>query len=166
MSYGKKVDLPSPARVDCRDIWWMLKDGRLEEYVVEKEKRISKWKSERYRVCVRCGSVKLAVMFEGESASCRQCLARRDKDSKKLRRDYHKEYNRGNGLQQFCAKQIVYNMKKMGILEKGPCEICGDENSFSHHDDYNEPWKVRWMCRQHHMEWHRNNKPRRVGGDG
>lgn len=45
-----------------------------------------------------------------------------------------------------------------GIIEQSPCEVCGSDFALAHHDDYNKPLKVRWLCRIHHVEWHRNNK--------
>lgn len=53
----------------------------------------------------------------------------------------------------------VYNALKTGILVKQPCEICGAEPAEAHHDDYNKPLEVRWLCKCHHVEWHKNNKP-------
>ena len=48
---------------------------------------------------------------------------------------------------------------RYGRLKRQPCEICGDSNSQAHHDDYNKPLAVRWLCQKHHSEWHTNNKP-------
>ena len=59
----------------------------------------------------------------------------------------------------------VYMLR--GLLEKQPCEVCGDENREMHHDDYDcelrqsghiiFPLAVRWLCRKHHMELHLND---------
>lgn len=49
---------------------------------------------------------------------------------------------------------------KCGKIAKTPCEICGEERAFAHHDDYGEPLKVRWLCRKCHEEWHKNNTPK------
>lgn len=54
-------------------------------------------------------------------------------------------------------KAIVHNN-----LSKKPCEICGESPSQAHHDDYNKPLEVRWLCVKHHKEWHMNNKPIRA----
>lgn len=40
---------------------------------------------------------------------------------------------------------------KMGVLIKEPCEICGNEDSEAHHDDYSNQLEVRWLCRKHHV---------------
>ena len=44
---------------------------------------------------------------------------------------------------------------KRGLLERRPCEVCGDEPADGHHDDYSRPLDVRWLCRKHHKALHR-----------
>lgn len=43
-----------------------------------------------------------------------------------------------------------------GALVKGPCEVCGTTEGRidAHHDDYDEPLAVRWLCRRHHNRLH------------
>lgn len=50
-----------------------------------------------------------------------------------------------------------------GELVREPCEICGAEKTDAHHDDYNKPLEVRWLCRSCHKEWHEHNMPIRGG---
>lgn len=40
-------------------------------------------------------------------------------------------------------------------IKRMPCEICGEINTQAHHDDYTKPLEVRWLCRLHHMEFHK-----------
>jgi len=64
------------------------------------------------------------------------------------------------------ASQQVQKALKAGRLVRQACEVCQrgpmEEDSvvvIAHHDDYNHPLKVRWLCAKHHKEWHKNNSP-------
>ena len=57
------------------------------------------------------------------------------------------------------AVNAVNKAIKSGKLIRKPCEVCGAEPAQAHHDDYNYPLKVRWLCSMCHAEWHRNNQP-------
>lgn len=46
---------------------------------------------------------------------------------------------------------------KAGKLIKQPCEVCGEIQVDAHHDDYNKPMDIRWLCKFHHNEHHKNN---------
>lgn len=46
-----------------------------------------------------------------------------------------------------------------GRIVKTPCEICGNTEVQAHHDDYNKPLEVRWMCTKCHKQWHLHNNP-------
>lgn len=45
-----------------------------------------------------------------------------------------------------------------GKLVKQPCEVCGKKKVQAHHDDYNFPLSVRWLCIKHHAEHHKNER--------
>lgn len=65
------------------------------------------------------------------------------------------------------ASSAVTKAVANGILVVGPCEVCGlppaiqrgRQRIHGHHDDYNFPLKVRWLCKRHHHDWHISNKP-------
>ena len=57
------------------------------------------------------------------------------------------------------AAFTVHSALKKGEIKKQPCEICGNEKVHAHHDNYNNPLDIRWLCLKHHKEWHKNNKP-------
>lgn len=39
-------------------------------------------------------------------------------------------------------------------LERQPCEVCG-QKAEAHHDDYDKPLDVRWLCFNHHRAHHK-----------
>lgn len=52
------------------------------------------------------------------------------------------------------ARKRLYEAVRSGRLQRGPCEVCGTANVQAHHDDYNKPLEVRWLCATHHTEHH------------
>lgn len=56
------------------------------------------------------------------------------------------------------ARWKVRREIEAGRLQPKPCEVCGAEKVDGHHDDYSKPLSVRWLCRKHHAEHHRNAK--------
>jgi hypothetical protein len=62
------------------------------------------------------------------------------------------------------ARNGVFQAVKSGRLIRLPCEVCGERNSEGHHDDYDKPLQVRWLCNRHHNEWHRINGKSRFTG--
>ncbi len=56
------------------------------------------------------------------------------------------------------VRALTRSYIKSGRLTKLPCEICKVvENVEAHHDDYTKPLDIRWLCRKHHREHHKNN---------
>ncbi len=43
---------------------------------------------------------------------------------------------------------------KSGKLVRQPCVECGELKVDGHHDDYDKPLEVVWLCRPHHMRLH------------
>ena len=156
------LDIRSKSSPNYSSILHLLKEGKLEEFSFQKEIIKKKWKEERYRICSCCGKKKLRIDFVGDSKYCNECKRRESIGKTKRVKENHKIWQKTQGIEQTCSKQIVYYLKKMGLLSQEPCECCGDENSQAHHDDYNFPWKVRWLCKKCHDDWHKNNEPRRI----
>lgn len=67
------------------------------------------------------------------------------------------------------ASDRVHNLVEQaiikGVLIPSPCEVCGEDGRMAdgrrsvqaHHDDYNLPLVVRWLCQPHHHKWHADN---------
>ncbi len=45
-------------------------------------------------------------------------------------------------------------MVKAGILRRGPCAVCGGSEVIAHHENYERPRDVIWLCDMHHKEYH------------
>lgn len=41
-----------------------------------------------------------------------------------------------------------------GVIVKEPCAICGDMKVQCHHEDYENPSDVTWLCLEHHYAVH------------
>lgn len=71
-----------------------------------------------------------------------------------------KEYNkkraakhRAEHPEKVKARKAIYHLIRAKKIIKEPC-FCGSLKVEAHHDDYNEPLKVAWLCRKHHREIH------------
>lgn len=64
---------------------------------------------------------------------------------------------RGDALKRQRARNLAGNYLRRGKIERRACEICGAPAEM-HHDDYARPLMVRWLCRTHHEEMHREGK--------
>lgn len=54
-----------------------------------------------------------------------------------------------------AARYELNKAVKRGEIERQPCEECGTtEQVQAHHEDYDKPLDVRWLCRTHHTEVH------------
>lgn len=132
------------------------------------------------KTCFKCGEAKPLSAFykhsgmaDGHLNKCKECTK---KDAGKHRseniakiREYDR--NRGNRLpngyakeyrEKFPKKYKAHNMVNNAIRDKKlfpePCEICGTtEAVHAHHDDYDRPLNVRWLCAAHHQQWHAKN---------
>src|SRR3990167_3093473 len=51
--------------------------------------------------------------------------------------------------QRWRAYNAVANAKRSGKLIPEPCNACGGKAE-AHHNDYDKPLEVVWLCRKHH----------------
>jgi hypothetical protein len=135
------------------------------------------------KTCTRCGKEKTESEFQvrrlsndGLTASCKSCLSAYDKTRAMLphrvamRKRYAKTENykiaisksskkyRANNPNKYVATNMVNNAIRDKKLFKQPCEVCGKTKKIhGHHDDYAKPLNVRWLCDEHHKQWHSKN---------
>lgn len=58
----------------------------------------------------------------------------------------------------YAAHLAVQRALVSGALQKQGCEVCGSEVVDAHHDHYDEPLNVRWLCRRHHVRLHQGGE--------
>lgn len=75
------------------------------------------------------------------------------KEREKANKIYQENYQ--HRLKRIC-REATHRRISSGKLIKEPCEVCGDIKVEAHHDDYTQPMKVRWLCKKHHVEHHKN----------
>ena len=134
------------------------------------------------KLCRTCNTEKEDFDFhkrkaskDGLAARCKACQKDYDnarlKDPKRMemRRQYQKTEKGKAAHSRACkswveknqvkraAHILVGNRIRNGDLIKQPCEVCSCEIVHAHHDDYAKPLEVRWLCDEHHNEWHRMN---------
>lgn len=112
-----------------------------------------------------------AEFYEISRQAMHKILSRRGcvfRDNKRYGEDNH--FHRGC-MPDRSKKERVHNLVEKAIKYKkitnpGVCSVCGDSGVFedgrtaiqAHHDDYDKPLEVRWLCQKCHHEWHKNNK--------
>ncbi len=56
------------------------------------------------------------------------------------------------------AHRAVSRAISQGALVRAACERCGDPKSVAHHDDYDHPLAVTWLCQPCHKQRHKELK--------
>ncbi len=69
-------------------------------------------------------------------------------------REYDRQPARDTRLRDDPVKRQA-RQKAYDNLERQPCERCGDADAQRHHDDYERPLDVRWLCSSCHGIEHR-----------
>lgn len=135
--------------------------------------------------CTKCEEVKLISEFHkhirsktGVRTQCKICTnkansvyqksergretAKRHRETetcrstqRRLKQKYYKDPELRRRMR---VRQATNNAIRGGTLKRLPCERCGDEKSEAHHDDYDKPLKVRFLCGKHHKEHHTKMK--------
>lgn len=112
------------------------------------------------KACRICNSTRNE--YYGNRKVCKKCylnrVLQRQKVSQKVKeyhRNYMREVYRPNHKLQTWARNQVRDAVKYGRLSKENC-WCG-ESAHAHHEDYNKPLDVVWLCHRHHMEVHHAN---------
>lgn len=113
-------------------------------------------------------------MADGHLGKCKECAKRDVRNNRAARREQYSAYEKErNGRasrkrdklnyqrikrQRYPAKakawNAVSNAIRDGRLARSPCEKCGELEVQAHHENYEEPLKVRWLCFSCHRSVH------------
>jgi hypothetical protein len=69
---------------------------------------------------------------------------------KEYRRRLTTEETHKMNVRSYTAKLV-----KSGKLKRMPCERCGSQSAEAHHESYQNPMEVMWLCKLHHAARHR-----------
>jgi hypothetical protein len=134
------------------------------------------------KTCFKCNTVRPLTDFyahskmsDGHLNKCKQCtkidvLKHRNKNIEKVRqydRDRAKNPDRQKAniavtkawreedKRRYKCHYAVSQAIKKGELIRKNCEKCGNENSLAHHEDYDKPLMVNWLCQPCHKQRHK-----------
>lgn len=105
----------------------------------------------RKPVCSKCGN-DLEDNRIGKQRYCKSCHCKNMREN----RPKHSELSEMQRIKS-NARSYANVYLRRGVIKKMPCEICGSPLSQIHHKDYSLPLVVSWLCRDHHLETHRQN---------
>ena len=136
----------------------------------------------RSKECFKCKAVKPLEEFykhpkmpDGHVNKCKECnkndvTANRNKNIERVRaydreraknpdrRQANLEINRAwreEDTRRSVAHRAVARAIHNGSLVRIPCIRCGEQKSLAHHEDYDKPLDVMWLCQPCHKQRHK-----------
>jgi len=135
--------------------------------------------------CFKCKTIKPLAEFykhsqmvDGHLNKCKECTkndatTHRNKNLEKVRA-YDRERAKNPDRQKMSAEvnklwrqedrrrskahNAVARAIAKGSLVRSPCVRCGETKSLAHHEDYDKPLDVMWLCQPCHKQRHKELK--------
>lgn len=139
----------------------------------------------RFKECFKCKAIKPLedfykhpMMADGRVNKCKECnkndvTANRNKNIEKYRAFDRARAKiperikaqveitrawRAEDSRRVVAHSAVARAIRNGLLIRMPCVRCAAEKSEAHHDDYDKPLEVMWLCSPCHKQRHKELK--------
>lgn len=133
------------------------------------------------KVCFKCSVHKPLdefyhhpAMGDGRLGKCKECTKKDVHDNYLSKTDQYKAYERERSDRPERKQQVAKYQKQRriknpekervraatskliqtGKLKRLPCEHCGSEPAEAHHETYDDPYKVKWLCFVCHRKTH------------
>jgi hypothetical protein len=132
--------------------------------------------------CFKCKTIKPLDEFykhnrmaDGHLNKCKICTRQDSINCRNAKIDYYRAYDRKRAKESERSKaaseissawrkadkrrmkchNAVKRAIKAGTLVRQPCVRCGNEKSLAHHEDYDFPLDVMWLCQPCHKQRHK-----------
>lgn len=139
----------------------------------------------RSKECFKCKTVKPLEEFykhpgmaDGHVNKCKDCNKKDVHENRNKKIDYYRQYDRERAKnpkrmkasaeissawrkadkRRTAAHNAVTRAVRSGKLIRQPCERCGDKKTEAHHEDYDKPLDVIWLCSVCHKQRHKEIK--------
>lgn len=119
-------------------------------------KNASRTRVSRCKPCMsKYGQAQWAGMTPDERRAAMK--AKRDREGERWSERYRKDAKlyRTRHPRRRRAHKLLNHAVAAGKIQRQPCDVCGAAKAEGHHDDYAQPYIVRWLCLTHHREHHR-----------
>lgn len=114
-------------------------------------------------------------MADGRLNKCKECHKAAIRKKRSERIEHYRAYDRNRAKhperikhsveqtriwrqedrRRMAAHNAVARAIRSGKLERKPCERCGSEKSYAHHEDYDRKLDVKWLCQPCHKQRHK-----------
>lgn len=109
----------------------------------------------RKQECSKCGKIK--EESRSRYAYCKSCHAEFMRKTRPIHSMLEPEAKKKANARSYA--NVYY---RRGLLLRQPCLNCGDLNSQKHHEDYDKPLDVTWLCRRCHLAEHEKTKNKSI----
>lgn len=86
----------------------------------------------------------------GKQRYCKKCHAESMRKNRPRHSELPEEQRKKANVRSYANQYL-----KRGLIKRQPCEYCASDFAQMHHDNYDKPLDVRWLCRYHHLELHK-----------